>query len=148
MTLKELGVFEQAYFDSVLETDWAWLACAIDGEGNLRVFRNGNHYQAVLRIFNTNHSFVEKVANITLENINGKNGDTPLRTKTCWYVQIGKGSKLYYILQKALPYLTAKKRLAELVIEYIELRMSNFYYTGKEEQIVRICEGVMERGGA
>jgi hypothetical protein len=141
---EKLSLLDEIMLLTVPETDWAWLACAIDGEGNIKVYhQEGRHYQASLRVFNTNRSFIEKAAELTLENVKGKSGDTPLRTKTCWYIQVTKVHKLLYILKKVLPYLIIKKRLAELVIRFCEVRMSNVHYTGEEEEIAKECVKAM-----
>ena len=129
--------------ESVSEIDWAWLAGAVDGEGNLRIYKNrGTYCQATLRVFNTHYNFIEKVSRITQGNILGKQGDTPFRTRTCYYVQIGQNGQLWYILRSMLPYLTAKRKLAELVIEYLDIRNRFLRYTGREQDLLRLCEEV------
>jgi len=141
---EELSLLEEIRLLSIPETDWSWLACAIDGEGNIKVYHaRGHYYQASFRIFNTNRSFIEKAASLTLENVKGKSGDTPLRTKTCWYIQVARVHKLLYILKKVLPYLIIKKRLAELVIRFCEVRIGNVHYTGDEEEIAKECVKAM-----
>jgi hypothetical protein len=133
-------------YNEIKEVEWAWLAGAIDGEGNLRVYeRKKKHtYQAVLRIFNIDYSFVKKAADIIQGNILWKQGDTPLRTRTCYYTQISSTKRLYRVLQGVYPYLTAKQRLAYIVMKFLELRMKSHYYTGAEAEMVLWCEEAMK----
>lgn len=101
------------------ETDWAWLAGAIDGEGSLGFYTHYSDYQIALRVFNTNREFIEKASILMDSNITPTS--SIISTKPCWCAGVYQYDKILFILEKVLPYLTAKKWIAELIITYLKV---------------------------
>jgi|SRR5688572_5384971 hypothetical protein len=109
------------------ETDYAWLAGIIDGEGSIFVSkvivpenRCGFTYRAQLTVSNTNEQLVRKVKEIigsgTICHI--------LETRNDWkdrYEYLAYGGTIRTILPKLMPYLVAKRLQAQKVLELLAL---------------------------
>lgn len=113
------------------EVDWSWLAGILDGEGNFNVQvrpgPNGKMYfRPKIRVANTDVRMIEKIADLYVAegivffySIN----DHHAKKHPGWKVQIniecasqGSGRK---ILERVIPYLANKKRLAEVLLDLI-----------------------------
>ena len=116
-------------FGELSETDSAWLAGLIDGEGSLNVyFRNqikrqgkGSNYGVFLQIVNTDKDIIGKVVYLCQANT-----PTIVRKKNrlpCYHVSISKRTEIIRILRAISPYLTGyKKKRACLLLKYCESR--------------------------
>jgi len=115
--------------------DSAWLAAAIEGEGNLSISQtyqrgiNHGYKDARIGITNGHINFIKKVSEIYYD------------LNICFYYQLRKGKKHNHqarldiltsgyrsclkILNCIYPYLTSKRKEADLLVEYILWRLDN-----------------------
>ena len=109
------------------ETDYAWLAVIIDGEGSIFVSkvivpanRRGFSYRAQLSVTNTNKELILRIKEIigsgSTSHIPESRNDGKDR-----YVYSAFSGTIRAIIPKILPYLVAKKRHAEKVLELLTL---------------------------
>jgi len=111
----------------MLETDYAWLAGIIDGEGSLFVSkvvvplnRRGFMYRAQISVTNTNEPMIRRVKEIiglgSVSYIAEHRGEWKDK-----YQYTAYGGAIRSILPSVLPYLIAKRTLAEKVLELLTL---------------------------
>jgi hypothetical protein len=126
-----LNLLEETMLYLVPETDWAWLAGAVDSEGHIRIYKQRRsdrismnycanfRYYVDFDIYNTDSTFMEKVVRITLgkKSVIRKAG---VHNKTLYGVYIGRQEHQLYILRRILSYLTKYKSIAELAIRFLE----------------------------
>jgi hypothetical protein len=116
------------------ETDYAWLAGIIDGEGSLFVSRvivpanrRGFSYRTQLSVTNTNQELILKIREIigsgSVSHIPEPRSDWKDR-----YVYSAFSGTIRTIVPKILPYLIAKKKHAMKVLELLTL-----YSQGKKD---------------
>ena len=118
------------------ETEKAWLAAAIDGEGSLCFIKHynvkhggyarGYGYRSQLSVANCCKAFVDRVKEIIGGGIVGQVGKSPLfkdGTKMAkpGYRYDGRAMVLRSVLIQVYPYLIIKRRQAELLIEALVL---------------------------
>ena len=101
----------------VSETEWAYLAGLIDGEGCIRIERNkGKQLQGTPTVALTNSNPLMLLW--VLLRFGGHLYKK--KSKSCWDIYwLGKAT--IPLLEGMLPYLTAKKGQAELVLDYRKL---------------------------
>lgn len=105
----------------MIETDAAWLACAIDGEGYIRVT------PTIVRIgvTNTNRNFVEKALRIAksgyIQEINNRVSNGKAR-KTMFDARVSAHEPALWVLENVLPHLVIKTELARKGIDFIRSR--------------------------
>ena len=118
-----------ALIGKVSEVDYAYLAGIIDGEGTVSITRskyrkNGRvlvAYQPALTVSNTNL--------ILLRSLQGRFGGHIVKANTPadknWkqgYILFFRRKEMLALLPKVIPYLTAKRQKAELLLEYMNTR--------------------------
>jgi hypothetical protein len=117
----------------IKQTDLAWLAGIIDGEGSIGVgYRESkNSYQTQIQLENTNVALMDRAVSIA-ESV-GVNPRLTTRVKNQlknpkWKVSyrycITKHSEIELLLQALIPHLTAKKAQAILLLEWVQDRQS------------------------
>jgi hypothetical protein len=119
------------YPTDIRETELAYLAGILDGEGVISIHahtkrrqsrgREGEPYkilQPVVQVYNTNLDLILWLQNRIGFKFNGRDRR---KARTSYQVVV-TGYRTYSILTPLLPYLIAKKPLAELVIEYVLIR--------------------------
>ncbi len=128
------------------EPDRAWLAGVIDGEGSIflskvsgAIYRRGFFYRPQLAVSNTNRIFLLKLKELVREgtvqlSMKGENG-----WKTRWEYCAVAGV-LRSILPQILPYMVAKRAIAEKMLEYFRFIDANPIYGFK-----MVPEGYYER---
>jgi hypothetical protein len=99
------------------ETDFAWAAGFIDGEGCLFAYRRANGYQAGLTVTGTDVTVLERLAGIIGGRVTPKTR-TNARWAQAYQVQIHAAAHLAELLPRLMPYLTAKYDEAELLLEF------------------------------
>jgi hypothetical protein len=109
-----------------MQVSWEYLAGFVDGEGSIGIHKSYHGRKWVcltpcFQVSNTNREILEALkekvgfGTITQDKRTGKNW----RPTYNYCVQ---GFKVKLILQQLLPYLQLKKKQAELVIRFIEIR--------------------------
>lgn len=139
-----------ADYNNLTEVEWSWLACAVDGEGNIGVFRSKRYniivgYQLRTRICNTSIKFIEKAAFLMDEDIMTTKREPP--RKDLYWLQIADLCKNIWFLEGMLPYLTVKRKFAEMGIEFCNSRLSSHKGDGYSDREIEICSKIKARGG-
>ena len=101
------------------ETDLAYIAGIVDGEGSISIQQNGKHQIAHLTISNTNLEVLKWIQNKFEEGTIYKRTLYPNR-KQCYVWQTGAHKVIYLILIKLLPYLKIKRNKAIETISFIQ----------------------------
>ena len=98
------------------ETDWAYLAGLVDGEGSISI----NH-TVMVRIFNTDMGIIDWLTDHFPDaKVIKANSNTSYGFKLCLSVR-WNGRNSIEVLTRILPYLQSKKgKLAELALEFLE----------------------------
>ena len=116
------------------EKQLAWLAGIVDGEGTITMYemhtnRGYRWIRPIFQIINTNIDLMRKcqeiIGTITREpkiNKKGKTKDWKSHYRPCYTIQITKQEDIKLICVVLYPYLIAKKKQAELMIEFIKIR--------------------------
>jgi hypothetical protein len=113
------------------ETEKAYLAGFIDGEGSIGIYpdyRSSRNYRLVLTVSNTNKDVIDWIANIVGEKHSRQvkvktTKDCPSwqgekdRWKDCYSIWFGSGIA-QSVLKEVFPYLIVKKQQATIAIEY------------------------------
>ncbi len=117
------------------EVDLAWLAGIIDGEGSFNFsFRKNNngasYLETKVRISNTDVRMIKKIAEIyERENIvffytiNKRERYNP-KWKDQLHIEMSGQGSIKKLLGMLIPYLVNKQKLAEIIIEMVNLRES------------------------
>lgn len=104
------------------ETEIAYLAGLLDGEGYISIVKTGKHHAPILNITNTDLALLlwvqMRFGGALYRVLAGKAGD---RAKDCHRLQWNSTAEIARILVMVQPYLVAKGKQAELVIEFIAL---------------------------
>jgi len=100
---------------------WAWLAGLIDGDGSIQFKKSQNRrktcnpsYTAIVSIHMYSRSAIEKAASIMGSSVHGYRN----YEKTLWTTTV-HGPKAQRVLETILPFLTAKRCEAQLLLEAI-----------------------------
>lgn len=125
------------------ETDAAWLAGFVDGEGCLSVCpptRGRPRPKPSLAVTNTDRPVLDRVARMFKVNIRARN---TARLKPTWAatydVVVQQSDVLTAACRRLLPYLTVKRPAAELVLEYLT-RAESLTLAQRLEYVVRSRE--------
>lgn len=105
----------------------AWLAGVIDGEGTVGVYGGGESCSVYVSIANQDPNLVETAAHIIKALGVGvwvKRYERPI-----WYVRVQGLKRLKTFLPMIIPYLTSRKQEAELLLAFVEQRLSRFSKT-------------------
>ena len=106
-------------FIAVSDTDWAYLAGLIDGEGSIRIEKGSSKYHRspttpTMALTNTSPKMIEWALDRFGGHLYKK------KNRSCWDIY-WLGSVVTPLLEGMLPYLTAKKEQAEIVLAYRKL---------------------------
>ena len=111
------------------ESEKAWLAAAIDGEGTLGIYKKKkSYYQTIILICNSSLKFVEKAREIT------NKGSISIHSRPKGYLpsyewHVSKQGDCLEILTAILPYLIIKREKAERILLYLKFRKQKGLYT-------------------
>ncbi len=127
----------------ITETDWAYLAGIIDGEGSVCICKAGyNNYadkthpngrvqlRPTISIVNTDKTLIEWIVD-TLANINVHCKIVTLKSqrrkkwKPCYHIQVVGFDNLQKIAKVVRPFLKVKAKKLELLEEFISIRQSD-----------------------
>lgn len=111
------------------DTDLAWLAGFIDGEGTVGISRTNSktwkhpYLRAAVQVPNTDRRAIDEMVRI-IEEITGKRPSVAVshrgneRCRMAWRVKVCTQWELLLLLPAVMPYLRLKQRQAELSIEF------------------------------
>jgi hypothetical protein len=105
------------------ETDKAWFAGIIDGEGCISLFKRSTYYVPAVKIANTNEKLINKCKEILNEAgieyyIRYSDRGERKNAKPAWEIALESRPRVVATLELILPYLVSKKEQAELVLEW------------------------------
>ncbi len=107
----------------IKETDRAWLAGIIDGEGCVSLIRRGTYYVPSVKIANTNEKLILRLKEIL--NLAGveyfirlSDRGQRINAKPCWEIALESRPRVIAVLELAMPYLVAKNEQALLVMDW------------------------------
>lgn len=110
------------------DTDLAWLAGFLDGEGSLVLYYSGGQHKfisTILQTVSTNEDNIRRVKAIISEIVGreiryrlGKGKSLEGRRPT-WYLQVTRQEDIAAVCVAILPYLVGKKPQAELMLRYL-----------------------------
>ena len=98
--------------------DCAWLAAAIDGEGNISI---GKYGSVRVGVYNTHRGFCEKAATL----MNGKVFSDSRhigKRKICYRAEVTDSKKILSFLPSIIPHLIIKPELARRMVEIATTR--------------------------
>lgn len=113
------------------EAQAAWVAALLDGEGTIGVYRrrkqgnrSGFYYQPIVSVGNTCEALITRFNELVNSNATStrQNGSKPTN-KEIFYTHVYQRAVPELLLQ-LLPHLIAKRRQAELVIKFCEVKWS------------------------
>lgn len=136
------------------ETDLAWLAGIIDGEGSVQITKCKRNYKTGsswfvytfrIHIYNTDNLIIKKASEILQNNsisfriyIKKDFKITQWNKKTYYYIQIQRKQDLKNILEKIIPYLIKYEKKAKLLFELMNRRMNKKREHYNQEEIFLI----------
>jgi len=114
----------------VTDTQIAWLAGILDGEGSITMgYDKKKHYTPMIAVVNTNPEMIFEVCRILNElgcafhaAARGDNRGS-LGEKTCWQIQVHRLTSVEKILRRITPWLIAKKSRAQLMLVFVSSRI-------------------------
>ncbi len=138
--------FKQEELDKNLcinETTCSYLAGLTDSDGSITLSKRANRERYDPRLIilnNTVENFVNEVEGYIPNDVSYyiNEGTTPNGEKKTYSIVISGMVDIYRLLSKIKPYLNLKGKLADLVMEFIEVRASKYHgegYGEKEKQI-------------
>jgi hypothetical protein len=135
-TLNEWDEFRE----TLKETDWAWLAGMLDGEGHLGIRRgyskNTNKNQRAtsqkewlwfaprISMSNTHIPSMEKSA-MMMDSTLTKRKPIKSNYRYIYIVEISARKKCIELLERIIPYMVIKKDIAILILEFCKLQRGN-----------------------
>jgi hypothetical protein len=128
-------------FSKLSETEVVYVAGLIDGEGTItvRCRTKGQYCQPQVMVCNTSLSLAEWLEDRGFHISWASNN----KGRLYWRVSI-TGWTIIDPLRRLLPYLVVKKRQAQLVIEFIELRLSQPHHAKPSERMLSIVAELRE----
>lgn len=124
-TVRKEGEFRE----SLKETDWAWLSGMLDGEGHLAIRKgraieakkhqgNGwSYYMPRVGASSTNYMASSKMAHMLEQNIHIRPAIAD--HKPVYYVEIASRTRVKEILPFVIPFLVIKKKIAEIIYQFV-----------------------------
>lgn len=136
----------------IQNTDLAYLAGIIDGEGMVNMFRYGHRSVIEVVIANTNESIISR-CNAIMTAI----GASPyirfqdrrkLGWKPTWWLRVRNQAKCQLILESVRPYIVGKLPQCDLLLQYIRSRKGkkNARLTEDEERMISSIRPLNKRG--
>jgi hypothetical protein len=104
------------------ETDYAYLAGLIDGEGTISIYLNSRgYYITQVSITQVNEPLIRWLQEMFGGNVHNVKNNNPAKHQERWKWQI-TSTLMREHLPRALPYLRLKKRHAEIAIQFLSGR--------------------------
>lgn len=101
----------------------AWLACAIDGEGSIGIWRgprrtaSESKYRVAVVVTNTNLDFIAQVSGLVSGRVTVKQMPRKPHHRQCYAVRLSARATLP-LLEQVRPYLVIKGKQADLVMQF------------------------------
>ncbi|MGD9643968.1 MAG: LAGLIDADG family homing endonuclease [Elusimicrobiales bacterium] len=114
------------------DVELGWLAGLIDGEGCITLTRahQRDSIRPILQITNTSLPLLEKAQRL-IEELSGKRPNIKIQSnrgkfgyRTCYIIQIRRHATIASVLRALTPHMVAKREQTELVLAFVESRMS------------------------
>jgi hypothetical protein len=107
----------------MLETDKAWFAGIIDGEGCISIFKRGTVFTPSVKIANTNELLINKCKQVLEEAgieyyIRYSDRGDRKNAKPAWELSMEARPRVIATLNLILPYLVSKREQAKLVLDW------------------------------
>jgi len=107
----------------MLETDKAWFAGIIDGEGCISLIKRGEHFVPSVKISNTNELLINKCKQVLSEAgieflVRYSDRGERKNAKPAWEIVLESRPRTTAVLNLILPYLVSKKEQAILVLDW------------------------------
>lgn len=107
----------------MLETDKAWFAGIVDGEGCISIIKRGNHFVPSVKIANTNELLINKCKQVLDEAeikyyLAFSDRKDRKNAKPAWELVMESRVRVVPVLTLILPYLVSKKEQANLVLNW------------------------------
>jgi hypothetical protein len=130
----------------MLPAEAAWVAGIVDGEGTITIrtkpYPGGKRYQvASLSVPNTDTSMIARLVEFTGIGRVGMTVRPSHKRKQIWRWQTDQ-RQAAAIVEQLLPWLTAKRRVGELLLEFQTLRRCGKYREGERERQLGIVDEV------
>jgi hypothetical protein len=107
----------------------AWLAALIDGEGTIGIWRqrvssnrSGWHYHAAIQVTNSNKDLIDAAQECLNGAVHLKNGKRRNPRHKLTYAVTVKTRAVAAVLKQVRPYLVAKRKQADVVLEFCRVR--------------------------
>lgn len=147
------GIFsEWTPSENVRETDIAYLAGFIDGEGTITLRRvaKGRYTKAMVSYCNSVKAVIERCARITDSKVaHSRRSISKPGHSDIYIVNIFRREIVLGLLKALMPYLVAKRPQAMAVIEFLELqeyRIAKSPLSRRELELERICQSLNRKG--
>lgn len=109
---------------NVADTDWAYLAGLIDGEGCIRNHVSGHgHINGNLRVYQRAPEVLQWIVDTFEVGYLRKRPNQEL-----WVYHLQRRFQLKWLLEGVLPYLIVKRKQAELILELIESKGTKYQH--------------------
>lgn len=138
------------------ETDLAWLAGIMDGEGNIGFYAHNEvlkrryhviRYRSVLHFTNSDCLIINEVERIILEILKPKIRPRIMyelknkpRSHICYVVRIQDKTNVLKVLEAIEPYLIGKKAQAQLLLKMLRHHTKRARYTKAELEVIEILK--------
>ena len=122
-------------------TQRAYLAGLIDGEGTITICKNKKAYNAHISIANTNFDMLKWVQNLLPQGTLAVAHQPTKVNKKCWIYAI-TGARIAPLLRALIPFLIGKRKVAKLVLKWINLRDQMFFRTAFSSEIQMIYQKI------
>lgn len=125
--------------------NWGYIAGLIDGEGSISIVcrQRKEGYPAlepVLRIVNTNREALEQVAKFLGGFVVKAKADARKNHNIVYNLCVSKHANLKKFLEKCMPHFIIKKKQAELMLKFLEIRMSALHSVPRGAPIISMDE--------
>ena len=137
--------------------DLAYLAGIIDGEGCITFIKHkhehnsrGYIYEPKLEITNTNEDLINRCLKCMPKQATKVYQDDKRKDyyKRCWSIRLQQYDSLLSFLKQIQPYLVAKQKQADMMIQYLESKITRRYgkYTAKDIELAESIRKLNKRG--
>ena len=138
------------------ETDLAYIAGFIDGEGSISIIHHatkskGIRWDTRINITNTNKEVLEFISNIlpVKHRLFYEDERRNPSWKKRWYLVINRQKDIKLLLELIYSYLILKKKQAEIMLKFIDSRLSHRTgrYTEYEIELIKKLRKLNQKGG-
>ena len=137
---RQLGPIDKV---SLTDVQAAWLACAIDGEGTIGIWRQRRskndprwRYYAAVSISNTNFDFIKHASNLVDGAVHVHNSERVKKEghRVCYVLRV-RSRAIPQVLEQILPHLIVKRKQAEVALSFCRAQQSAPIHTPSDSEI-------------